>query len=88
MARELGHGGNVGPGVEQIADEGAPQIMRREVRHAGLRGPLAQQVIDALGGQAAGPQLAGIQNRPEERAGVGAAKPSQSASAASVPPRT
>ena len=44
MARELLHTGDVGAGIEQLADERAAQVMRREVVDAGA---LTEELQDA-----------------------------------------
>jgi len=57
----------IGPGVEQVAGEGAAEIVRREVLHPGSRGPALQHVVDRLGVERAEPDLAPLRDRHEQR---------------------
>ena len=52
MSRQLLHGDDIDPSVQQIPHEGAPEIMRRAVEYSGLHGPLLQNEIDRLVGHA------------------------------------
>jgi len=56
VAGQLRHRRNVRPGIQQVADKGAPQVMGGEMVHPGLLGPLAEQIVDALSGEVARPQ--------------------------------
>ena len=73
VSGELLHAGNIGAGVEQLADEGAAQVMGREARHVELFGQPPQAQHDRLGGHGALLDPAALGDRAQQGAGPGAA---------------
>ncbi len=67
VAGHLLDGDDVGPGVQQVADEGAAKVVGREAGNPGHFGPFAEHVVDGLVGQR--PAAVAVAQAPEERPG-------------------
>jgi len=63
VAGEALDGADVGAGVEQLADEGAAQIVRRQPLHAGLLGQEAKAHQHRLVGDGAALDVAALAHR-------------------------
>jgi len=68
MAGELLDGANVGAGVEQIADEAAAEIVRREHLDLGRRSSSTSEEAHRLAGEPPRAQLASLVDAPEQGA--------------------
>jgi hypothetical protein len=65
VSRQSGHRTDVGPSVEQVTDEGSPEIMRREPQHSSLRRPPPQDLEHALRRHPPCDHATGLVDRPE-----------------------
>jgi len=74
LAGELLHGTQVGAGVQRIADDSAPQVVRRKRCHAGLDGSAAGDVQHGLPRHPPRSQLPSPVDRNKERPCLAAAE--------------
>src|ERR1700733_1901360 len=66
VSREALHGGQVSPCREQVADEGPPEVVWREVLHPRLSGSSSQNMEHGLVAHALGLEVAASAYGPEQ----------------------
>ena len=67
VAGQLLHSDDIRAGVQQVADERAPEVMGRKPLDSGCPGPRLQHLVDGLCGQA--PATIAVAHTPEQRPG-------------------